>query len=163
MQTPTGFFVQIPLFGGIGQLPVIKTFTFVRNPEIEMIFRKNKVATIFSSVFASIVADKTGIEARNCIEEIAKLWISFPMAAGFETESDALIKAIENFKPSAMVYGFLDFDRKMGTHGKMLVRKTSEACGIPAWQLSGDIWNPDSMNTFVAKERLESLCRIINR
>jgi len=85
------------------------------------------------------------------------------MVAGFERESDALIKTIKDFKPSAMVYGFLDFDRRMGTHGKMLVRKTSQACDIPSWYISGDIWNPDSMNTFAAKERIESLCRIIKK
>jgi len=132
-------------------------------PEIEEVFRKNKVATVFSAVFASLVTDESGMEAIDGIESLARLWMRLPMAAGLKTESDALISAIKRLGPSAMVYGFLDFDRRMGTHGKMLVAKTTEECGIPAWLMSGDFWNPDSMNTFAAADRLESLCRIIKR
>ena len=132
-------------------------------PQIEEVFRKNGVATVFSAVFASMIPDESGVEAMDGIESLAKLWMRLPMAAGFFTESDALISAIKKFEPSAMVYGFLDFDRRMGTHGKMLVAKTTEECGIPAWLMSGDFWNPDSMNTFAAADRLESLCRIIKR
>ncbi len=132
-------------------------------PEIEAVFRKNNVATVFSGVFTSLVADESGVEASDGIESLAKLWMHLPMAAGFRTESDALIKTIKRLEPSAMIFGFLDFDRRMGTHGKMLVAKTMDECQIPAWLISGDFWNPDSMNTFAAADRLESLCRIIKR
>lgn len=132
-------------------------------PEIEEVFRKNNVATVFSAVFASVLPDESGIEAVDGIESLAKLWMRLSMAAGLKTESVALISTIKRLKPSAMVFGFLDFDRRMGIHSKMLAAKTTKECGIPAWLLSGDFWNPDSMNTFIVKDRLESLCNVIKR
>jgi benzoyl-CoA reductase/2-hydroxyglutaryl-CoA dehydratase subunit BcrC/BadD/HgdB len=75
--------------------------------------------------------------------------------------ADITIEQVKTYNLDAVIWGFIDFDRWIGSPNKICARYVEEKTGVPNFYIEGDIWEDRDYGEEVLRTRIETICEII--
>ena len=66
-----------------------------------------------------------------------------------------------NVLVDGIVFGFLDFDRWLGSDHRLLARIVAEKTKKPVFYIEGDVWEDRDYSPEALRTRIESICEIV--
>jgi benzoyl-CoA reductase/2-hydroxyglutaryl-CoA dehydratase subunit BcrC/BadD/HgdB len=76
-------------------------------------------------------------------------------------QAEQICEKIETYKFDGMVFGFMDFDRWLGSSHRLLARMVEEKTKLPVFYIEGDNWDDRDYSLEALRIRIESICEIM--
>jgi benzoyl-CoA reductase/2-hydroxyglutaryl-CoA dehydratase subunit BcrC/BadD/HgdB len=124
-------------------------------PWVNTLFRENGVNLSFRTYYAAtkkLIKETTN---RDIFKMIAEQWLKMPGSVNIQYEVDLTFEIINQLGPDAMLHGFYNFDRWMGVHHKIMVKRIEEEMKIPHFYIEGDMWDDRTHRREDLKARIE--------
>jgi len=91
----------------------------------------------------------------------AETWLkqSFGVNPGYKAE--LICEKIETYDVDGMIFGFMDFDRWLGSDHRLLAKVVREKTGKPVFYIEGDVFEDRDYSPEALRTRIESICEIV--
>ncbi|HEX3010753.1 MAG TPA: 2-hydroxyacyl-CoA dehydratase family protein [Syntrophomonadaceae bacterium] len=132
-------------------------------PWIDKIFKDNGVASSISLAFLPAKRQMEPSKYTDPWEKSAEEWLKHIFSMGCRPEIDDWIEKVNQFKPDAMIMGYLDYDRWIGALQKNMARKTEDATGVPCYYMEADFYDGRDYSPEALRTRIESICQIVKQ
>ena len=84
-----------------------------------------------------------------------------PGIVNIEYEVDLTFGIIKQLQPDAMLQGFYNFDRWMGVHHRITIKRVEEEMKIPHFYIEGNMWDDRTYRTEDLKTGSESISHFL--
>ncbi|MCJ7836341.1 2-hydroxyacyl-CoA dehydratase family protein [Cuneatibacter sp. NSJ-177] len=130
-------------------------------PWVGKMFRDNGVIISFSHVLTASKKQLSPSKYEDSWMQAAEMWLRMSIGQNLGSELEGIIEKIEMNHPDAMIMGFFDFDRWLGSHHKMLAKLLEDRMGIPSYYIEADFWDDRDYSPEALRTRIESVCQIL--
>jgi hypothetical protein len=134
--------------------------SFTANPVPPRLFLENKVVP-FGPAFLPTKADLQPPKFSDPFEACAETWLKWAPVVNWGRTADITIEQVKTYNLDAVIWGFIDFDRWIGSPNKICARYVEEKTGVPNFYIEGDIWEDRDYGEEVLRTRIETICEII--
>ncbi|MEM1514945.1 MAG: 2-hydroxyacyl-CoA dehydratase family protein [Candidatus Bathyarchaeia archaeon] len=131
------------------------------NPFIARMFWENGVALVFGEGLLPSKADLQPPKFKDPFEMNAEALLKWSLVVNWGRKADLAIEKLETYRLDFMIWGFLDFDRWLGSDHRLCARYVEEKTGKPCFYIEGDIWEDRDYSEEVLRTRIETICEII--
>jgi benzoyl-CoA reductase/2-hydroxyglutaryl-CoA dehydratase subunit BcrC/BadD/HgdB len=128
---------------------------------ISRIFRENDVALVYNDGLLPSKADLQPPRFTDPFEMNAEMLLKWNMAVNWGLKADLAIEKIQTYGIDFMIWGFLDFDRWLGTDHRLCAKVVEERTGKPVFYIEGDIWEDRDYSEEALRTRIETICEIV--
>lgn len=131
------------------------------NPWIAKMFERNGVGLPFDDLSMISKKELEPLSFEDPYMAAAETWLrmSEPANAGYKAEQ--ICEKLETYKADGMIFGFMDFDRWLGSDHRLLSRMVEEKTKLPVFYIEGDIWEDRDYSPEALRTRIESICEIV--
>ena len=91
----------------------------------------------------------------------AETWLRRSTAVNIGYKADIMCEKIETYGVDGMVFGFLDFDRWLGSDNRLLAKIVGDRTKLPVFYIEGDLWDDRDYSPEALRTRIESICEIV--
>jgi len=131
------------------------------NPFIVRMFCENGVALVFGEGLLPSKAELQPPKFKDPFDANAEAFLKWSLAVNWGEKADLAIEKMETYHIDFMLWGFLDFDRWLGSDHKLCARYVEEKTGKPSFYIEGDIWEDRDYSEEALRTRIETICEII--
>ena len=131
------------------------------NPWIIRRFEENGVAMSYCE---GILASKSELQIPKYFEAFeanAEMFLKWDQEQNWGIKVDWSVEKMETYNIDAMVWGFMDFDRWLGSDHKICSRVVEEKSGKPCFYIEGDIYEDRDYSEEALRTRIETVCEVI--
>jgi len=91
----------------------------------------------------------------------AETWLkqSFVVNVGYKAQ--IMCEKIKTYGVDGMIFGFMDFDRWLGSDNRLLAKMVEEETRVPVFYIEGDLWEDRDYSPEALKTRIETICEIV--
>lgn len=131
------------------------------NPWFEALLNKNGVIVSMSMSSTQLPHQQAPSKFDDPYDQMAEQWqhMNFGMGCGCDTRD--WVEKIRLRNCDAMIAGFLDYDRWLGTVQKVGAQIVEKELGIPTFYLEADFYDDRDYSEEALKTRVETMCQII--
>jgi len=131
------------------------------NPWICKIFEDNGVGASFSELHVPTKKQVTPPKFKNLDMATAETWLRMSPHVNPGYRAEQICEKLETLGADGMVFGFLDFDRWLGSDHRLLARMVGEKTKLPVFYIEGDFWEDRDYGPEALRTRIESICEIV--
>jgi len=91
----------------------------------------------------------------------AETWLKRSTAVNVGYKAQIICEKIETYGVDGVVFGFLDFDRWLGSDNRLLAKIVGEKTKLPVFYIEGDLWEDRDYSPEALRTRIESICEIV--
>ena len=131
------------------------------NPFVPRMFEENGVAMPYCEALLPSKAELEPPTYTDPFEANAQAFLKWSLATNWGTKADLTIEKMETYNVDFIVWGFLDFDRWLGSDHKLCSRYVEEKTNKPCFYIEGDIWEDRDYSEAALRTRIETICEIV--
>jgi len=131
------------------------------NPFVTRMFEDNDVALAYCDGLLPAKCEMEMPKFTGAFEGAAEALLKWNQLCNWGMRADLAVEKIETYNIDAMIWGFLDFDRWLGSDHKMCSRIVEKETGKPSFYIEGDIWEDRDYSMESMRTRIETICEII--
>lgn len=87
--------------------------------------------------------------------------MKWSMLSNWGTKADLAIEKMDTYRVDFMIWGFLDFDRWLGSDHKIVSQYVEMKTGKPGFYIEGDMWEDRDYSEAALRTRIETICEIV--
>jgi hypothetical protein len=91
----------------------------------------------------------------------AETWLRFSYAVNIGYKANVMCEKVETYGVDGLVFGFMDFDRWLGSDNRLLAKMISERTKVPIFYIEGDLFDDRDYSPEALRTRIESICEIV--
>lgn len=91
----------------------------------------------------------------------AETWLKRSTAVNLGLKATMTCEKVETYDVDGMVFGFLDFDRWLGSDNRLLAKMVADETKRPVYYIEGDLWEDRDYSYEALRTRIESICSIV--
>jgi len=130
-------------------------------PWIVKMFEQNGVGLPLGEVFVPSKKQLTLPRFKDPYMAAAETWLKSSQTVNTGYKAQMICEKMETYNIDALILGFLDFDRWLGSDHRLIARMVEEKTGKPVFYIEGDIWEDRDYSPEALKTRIESICEIV--
>jgi benzoyl-CoA reductase/2-hydroxyglutaryl-CoA dehydratase subunit BcrC/BadD/HgdB len=130
-------------------------------PWLVKMFEDNGVGLTYNQAFMPTKKQLQPLTYEDPYMATAEAWLRGGSCGNPGYEAAQICEKIETYKPDGMIFGFMDFDRWLGSDHRLLARMVEERTGLPVFYIEGDEWEDRDYSPEALRTRIESICEII--
>jgi len=136
-------------------------FTPYNNPFITRMFDDNDVALAYCEGLLPAKCEFEMPKFTGAFEGASEALLKWSLLSNWGMRADLAVEKMETYGLDAMVWGFLDFDRWLGSDHKLCSRVVEKKTGKPSFYIEGDIWEDRDYSQESVRTRIETICEVI--
>ncbi|MGB9498811.1 MAG: 2-hydroxyacyl-CoA dehydratase [Dissulfuribacterales bacterium] len=130
-------------------------------PFVVKIFEENGVAIPYSEGFLPSKAELIPPTYSDPFDANAQAFLKWSLTQNWGAKADLAIEKMETYNVDFMIWGFMDFDRWLGSDHKLCSRYVEEKTGKSCFYIEGDIWDDRDYSEGALRSRIETICQIV--
>ena len=91
----------------------------------------------------------------------AETWLRRSMTVNAGYKAEIIAEKLETYGVDGMVFGFLDFDRWLGSDHRLLAKMVEEKTNLPVFYIEGDVWDDRDYSPEALRTRIETIAEIV--
>jgi len=131
------------------------------NPFVGRMFDESGVALTYCEGLCPSKAEFEMPRFKDPFDANAEAFFKWSLAVNWGTRADLAIEKMETYNVDCMIWGFLDFDRWLGSDHKLCSRYVEEKTGKPCFYIEGDIWEDRDYSEEALRTRIETICEVV--
>jgi benzoyl-CoA reductase/2-hydroxyglutaryl-CoA dehydratase subunit BcrC/BadD/HgdB len=128
-------------------------------PWIGKMFEQNGVGLTYGSISMLTKKQLTPPRFEDPHMAAAETWLKVGETVGYKAQT--ISEKLETYGADGMVFGFFDFDRRLGSDHRLLTKIVEEKTKLPVFYIEGDIWEDRDYSQEALRTRIESICEIV--
>jgi len=130
-------------------------------PWIAKIFEENGVGIPLSEFFILTKKQLKPPTFEDPYMAAAEGWLRTSGMVNPGYQAEQICEKMETHDVDGMVFGFMDFDRWLGSSHRLLARMVEEKTKLPVFYIEGDNWDDRDYSQEALRTRIESICEIV--
>jgi len=130
-------------------------------PWVAKIFEENSVGLTFSQYAMLTKKQLEPTSFDDPYMAAAEAWLRQGFAVNPGYEAEQILEKMEKHKVDGIVFGFLDFDRWLGSAHRLLAKIVQERTKVPVFYIEGDLWEDRDYSPEALRTRIESICAMV--
>jgi benzoyl-CoA reductase/2-hydroxyglutaryl-CoA dehydratase subunit BcrC/BadD/HgdB len=130
-------------------------------PWVSKMFEENGVGLPFSELFMFSKKQLQPPTFEDPYMAAAETWLRKSDSVNPAYQADQICEKLETYKADGMLFGFMDFDRWIGSSHRLLIRMLEEKTKLPLFYIEGDNWEDRDYSPEALRTRIESICEIL--
>lgn len=131
------------------------------NPFVTRMFEDNGVALAYCEGLLPAKCEFEMPKFAGAFEGASEALLKWSLLGNWGMRADLAVEKMGTYGLDAMIWGFLDFDRWLGSDHKMCSRVVEKKTGKPSFYIEGDIWEDRDYSQESMRTRIETICEII--
>ena len=131
------------------------------NPFVARMFDESGVALTYCEGLLPSKAEFEMPRFTDPFEAQAEAFLKMSLLVNWRTKADLAIEKLETYDIDCMIWGFLDFDRWLGSDHKLCSRYVEEKTGKPCFYIEGDIYEDRDYSEEALRTRIETICEVV--
>ena len=130
-------------------------------PWIVKMFEENGVGLTYNQAFMFTKKQLEPLTYEDPYLATAESWLRVGSSGNPGYEAAQILEKLETYKPDGIIFGFMDFDRWLGSNHRLMARMVEEKTGLPVFYVEGDEWEDRDYSPESLRTRIESICEIV--
>jgi len=130
-------------------------------PWVAKIFEENGVGIPLSEFFILTKKQLQPSKFEDPYMIAAESWLRTSGMVNPGYQAEQICEKLETHKFDGMVFGFMDFDRWLGSSHRLLAKMVEEKTKLPVFYIEGDNWDDRDYSPEALRTRIESICEIM--
>jgi benzoyl-CoA reductase/2-hydroxyglutaryl-CoA dehydratase subunit BcrC/BadD/HgdB len=130
-------------------------------PWVAKLFEQNDVGLTFLEAYTPSKKQLQPPRFEDPFMAAAETWLKQSFAVNIGYKAELICEKIETYSVDGMIFGFLDFDRWLGSDNRLLAKIVGERSSVPVFYIEGDVFEDRDYSPEALKTRIESICEIV--
>ena len=130
-------------------------------PWLGKIFEENGVGIPLSEFFIQTKKQLQPSKFTDPYMVAAESWLKTSGMVNPGYQAEQICEKLETHNFDGMLFGFMDFDRWLGSSHRLLARIVEEKTKLPVFYIEGDNWDDRDYSAEALRTRIESICEIM--
>jgi len=131
------------------------------NPFISNMFDENGVSLAYGEGLLPSKAEFEFPRFTDPFDASAEAFLKSSLIVNWGNKANLAIEKMQTYNIDCMIWGFLDFDRWLGSDHKLCARYVEEKTGKPSFYIEGDIWEDRDYSEEALRTRIETICEVV--
>ncbi|MBN2240059.1 MAG: 2-hydroxyacyl-CoA dehydratase [Dehalococcoidales bacterium] len=130
-------------------------------PWLGKIFEENGVGIPLSEFFIQTKKQLLPSKYTDPYMVAAEAWLMTSGMVNPGYQAEQICEKLETHGFDGMLFGFMDFDRWLGSSHRLLARIVEDKTKLPVFYIEGDNWDDRDYSAEALRTRIESICEIM--
>lgn len=130
-------------------------------PWLVRMFERNQVAFPYYEGMVPSEKEMKPSRFTDAYMATAETWLKWGHGVNIGYKAEVTIEKLHTYKIDGMIFGFMDFDRWLGSDHRLLCKIVGEQTEIPTFYLESDCWDDRDYSPEALRTRIDTISEIV--